>query len=422
MKNNRSRNIIVFVCLAALLTFLIIQYGSKPEYSWAENYEVTNEGPYGTSVIKTLLDDFIPGEKLLLLEDSIMQLTDYEQDSVANYLFIGASQYIDSLDAELLFDFVDRGNNAFLISRSLPEDLAYYLYYYDCNDDQEWEGYDVLQDSLVAMNLSHQAFSQEEGTRFLYEYKGRRRNYDWQYIPNDFICDAALGFVRLGTFNNDYSNFVRVPYGNGHFYLHTNPMVFTNISMLEEDRLAYVSSVFSHLQEGPIYWDEASKLAGYLPDPRSNRSLSEKTPFDFILSQPALAWAWYLVLVMTLCYLLFRTKRRQRIIPVLEKNQNTSLEFLQTMGNLYFLQNDHRKIALHKMRLFLGFIRDRYYLSTQDLDQPFVEQLSQKSEIPIKDIEAILLLYKNINSSSFVSEKILIDFHKKIERFYKNCK
>lgn len=419
---NRSRNIIVFVSLAALLTFLIIRFGSQPEYSWAENYEVTNKGPYGTSVIKELLEDFIPGEKLILLEDSIRQLADYEQDSAANYLFIGASQYIDSLEAELLFDFVDQGNNAYLISRSLPEDLAYYLYSYDCNDYQEWEGYDVWQDTMVEMNLGHQALAQEENTPFLYEYKGRKRNYDWQYIPNDFICDVPFGFVRLGTFNGNYSNFVRVPYGRGHFYLHTNPMAFTNISLLEADRLAYVSSVFSHFQKGPIYWDEASKLSGYLPNPRSNRSLSEKTPFDFILSQPALAWAWYLVLVMTLCYLLFRTKRRQRIIPVLEKNRNTSLEFLQTMSNLYFLQNDHRKIALHKMRLFLAFIRERYYLSTQDLDAPFVEQLGLKSEIPKKEIDAILLLYKNIKSSSFVSEKILVDFHKKIERFYKNCK
>lgn len=420
--NNKSRNIIVLVTLAALLTFLIIRFGSQPEYSWAENYQVTNKGPYGTSVIKELLNGFIPGEKLVILEDSIQQLVDYEQEQAANYLFIGASQYIDSVDAELLFDFVEQGNNAFLISRSLPEEFSDSFYYYDCNEYQEWVDYDNWQDSLVHMNLSHQTLTQDSSTNYEYEYKGRKRTYDWQYIPNDFICDAELGFVRLGTFNHDFTNFVRIKYGSGYFYLHTNPMAFTNISLLEKERLAYIGSVFSHLLEGPIYWDEASKLSGYLPNPRANRSLSEKTPFDFILSQPALAWAWYLVLLMTLCYLLFRTKRRQRIIPVLEKNQNTSLEFLQTMGNLYFLQNDHRKIALHKMRLFLGFIRERYYLATQELDSVFIQQLNLKSEIPKKDIEAILLLYKNMKSSSFVSEKILIDFHKKIEGFYKNCK
>ena len=58
----------------------------------------------------------------------------------------------------------------------------------------------------------------------------------------------------------------------------------------------------------------------------------------------------------------------------------------QKMG-LYFLQNDHRKIALHKMRLFLGFIRERYYLATQELDASFKQQLSLKSEIPEKEIE-----------------------------------
>lgn len=419
---NRSRNIILFVSVAALLTFLILRFGSQPDYSWAENYHLDNEGPYGSSVLKELLEDYLPGEKLVVLNDSLAQLAEYEDEQTANYLFIGASQYIDSTDADLLFDFVDGGNNAFIMSRSLAEELAYSLYYYDCSDYLDWEGYDLISDSLVQMNLRHQALTLEENTSFLYEYKGRIRNYGWQYIPNNFICDAEYGFVRLGTFNSTYTNFVRVGYGEGYFYLHTNPMAFSNISLLEKDRLDYVASVFSHLQQGTIYWDEASKLSGYLPNPRANRSLSEKTLFDFILSQPALAWAWYLVLGMTLCYLLFRTKRRQRIIPVLEKNQNTSLEFLQTMGNLYFLQNDHRKIALHKMRLFLIFIRERYYLATQDLDPSFKKQLSLKSEISEKEIEAILLLYKNIQSSSFVSEKILIDFHKKMEKFYKNCK
>ena len=418
----RSRNIIVIVGIAALITFLMLRYGSQPSYSWVENYHANNKGPYGTSVIKTLLEDYLPGEKLILLEDSLAQLNDLEPEVPANYLFIGASQYIDSLNAEYLIEFVEQGNHAFLISRSLPEELSFYLYYYDCGDYREWEDYYSWPDSLVEMNLQHEALAQKNSTPFLYEYKGKRRNYDWQYIPNNFICDAEYGFVRLGTFNKDYTNFARVPYGDGFFYLHTNPMAFSNISLLDQDHLEYISAVFSHLHEGPIYWDEASKLSGYLPNPRSNRGLNEKTHLDVILVEPALAWAWYLLLVMTICYLLFRTKRRQRIIPVLEKNQNTSLEFLQTMGNLYFLQNDHRKIALHKMRLFLGFIRERYYLTTQELDVSFKQQLSLKSEISEKEIDAILLLYKNIQSSSFVSEKILVDFYGKIEAFYKNCK
>ena len=219
-----------------------------------------------------------------------------------------------------------------------------------------------------------------------------------------------------------YPNFVRVAMGEGYFYLHTNPMVFTNIELLDEERLPYISGVFSHLSKGPIFWDEYSKLTSFNRSNNSQRSFNSRSPFQYILSQPPLAWAWYLLVILTAFYLFFRTKRRQRIIPVLERNVNSSLEFLQTIGHLYILQNDHKKIALHKARLFLSHIRSHYGLQTQNLDEGFVKSLAAKSEVDKKQIEAILLLYKNIQTSSIVSEKILKSFHTQIEDFYKNSK
>ncbi|MEK7253809.1 MAG: hypothetical protein AAB316_03635, partial [Bacteroidota bacterium] len=148
------------------------------------------------------------------------------------------------------------------------------------------------------------------------------------------------------------------------------------------------------------------------------------SPFQYILNQPPLAWAWYILLGLAVFYLAFRAKRRQRIIPVLEYNTNTSLEFIGAVGRLSFLQNNPRALVMQKMKLFLGFVRERYRLPTKELNEAFQKQLAAKSEIPEDHLQKILTLHRNITSvaSGYVSENTMIDFHRLLEHFYRHCK
>ena len=235
--------------------------------------------------------------------------------------------------------------------------------------------------------------------------------------------------ASIGTLNDSLPIFARVAYGDGYFYLHTIPLVFTNIQLLDEEGLEYANRTFSHLQAGPIYWDDYSRVSEWMGRRRNerqyysaSRQLSTESPLQYILGQPPLAWGWYLLLSLGLLYLLFRAKRKQRIIPVLEPNTNTSLEFLSTIGRLYFMQNNHKQLALQQMKLWQSYLRERYLLQTRDMDSAFVEKLAHKSEISKEVINKILLLYRNISSSTFVSENTLIDFHRLLDNFYKNSK
>ena len=138
----------------------------------------------------------------------------------------------------------------------------------------------------------------------------------------------------------------------------------------------YVERVLSHIDKGPILWDITLESS---ESPGRNRGFSN-SPLKYILSQPPLAWGWYILLGMAVLYLIFRAKRRQRVIPVLEKNENTSLEFINTIGRLYFIQNNHRQLALEKMKLFLGFIREHYHLPTREINDAFKKQLIVKAK------------------------------------------
>ena len=84
--------------------------------------------------------------------------------------------------------------------------------------------------------------------------------------------------------------------------------------------------------------------------------------------------------------------------------------------------NNHRRIALQKMDLVLAFIRNKYKLSFTETNEQFVEELSIASEIDKALLQKMFLLYTNIKSSEFTTNKTLVELHKLTDYFYKNSR
>jgi hypothetical protein len=270
----------------------------------------------------------------------------------------------------------------------------------------------------VSLNFNHPSLRKSGGywCDFIYEWK--KENYQWSYFTDSVLNDSISPFVRLGTLNDNYTSFLKIPYGKGAFYLHTVPIMFTNYNIKRTEGREYAEKVFSNLPTGNIYWDEFSKV----PQFGSGDHGSTETPLRYILSQESLRWAWYVLLGMVLLFLLFRAKRDQRMIPVMELNTNTSLEFIHTIGRLYFIQNDHRALALGQMKLFLSFIRGRYGLLTKSPDEVFIRKLSEKSQVGANNIRIIFSEYKTIQNMEQISADQLTSFHQLLQDFYSKCK
>jgi len=426
MTNNyRPYVILTIVALGLYFLFSYLLREIIP-HDWTETYQEESKEPYGTFVTYELLKDFFPDDRLRNIKEKIEKQLPLEQEKKSNYVFVGEAMYFDSSDVKALLGYVEEGNTAFLSSKTLPFDLMFDLYFEECND-YYWDDYTVYEDTMTSMYLDHPNLATDTSYKFRFFNGDEEEDYQWKFIDSIYFCEKENAFVQLGTFNDSLINFARVSYGEGYFYLHTTPLTLTNYHLLEENGLAYTEGLFSHLQEGPIYWDAYSRVSEYL-GLRQNQELGSSAPVDsesplqYILSQRSLTWAWYLFLAMALLYLIFRAKRRQRIIPVLEENKNTSLQFISTIGSLYFIQNDHRKLSIQKMKLFDTFVRDRYHLPTKVHDREFVDRLADRSEVQRNIINRIVLFFNNIKTSNFVSEKTLIELHQAIDQFYKNCK
>ncbi|MFZ2900598.1 MAG: hypothetical protein WA004_18335 [Saprospiraceae bacterium] len=408
----------------AIAAALFLFWPRSGSLSWYETYQPDSRQPYGTEVIFELLKDQAGSDRFAVIEDSIAGSLEKWGNQPSNYVFIGEAMWLDSLDEGLLADFVASGNTLFISAKFLPSGLLSRLLAPGCPDDLGTSGAPVFPDTSVSLSLLHPAF-QVAQTDIRYISAAGVEEYEWSYLDSSWLCAG----LALGTADEFWINYLKIPYGKGTVLLHTTPLAFSNFYMKEEKGLDYSGKVLAYLNEGPVYWDHYSDSEsafrrnwGRRP-PRTTRTLDNEGPLQYILSQTPLAWAWYIGLGLAVLYLLFRAKRRQRIIPVLDPNANTSMEFIATIGQLYFQQNNHRKLALQKWKLFLGFIRDRYHLPTRELDEAFIQKLAARSGVAEETLHPLFRLALNIERSPlFLSENTLIDLHQALDRFYRNCK
>jgi hypothetical protein len=120
-----------------------------------------------------------------------------------------------------------------------------------------------------------------------------------------------------------------------------------------------------------------------------------------------------------LVYMLFASKRVQRIIPIVKPPVNLSLQFTRTIGSLYYQQHDHRDIAVKKMIYMLEKVRQQYFLQTVQTDEAFRIKLAHRSNISMDTINGVFDIYeRDIRRVYTIDEKTLIAFNTALEKFY----
>jgi hypothetical protein len=229
-----------------------------------------------------------------------------------------------------------------------------------------------------------------------------------------YIADT-LAYKVLAVDDKKNPVFVSTKYGNGNLYLHSYPYAFSNYYLLYKNNNEYISKCLSILPEKTtVFWDEY-----YKKEQLENQE--DFSPIKFILKTPALKWAWYITLLSLLVYVIFRVKRQQRIIPILKPFENTSLQFIKTVGRLYFNKGDHNDIIKKQIAHWLEYIRSKLIIPTATLDSKFIESVSEKSGIEKYKIEEIIYVITDLKNGG-ASKNDVINLYKKLEYFYKNSK
>ena len=422
---NRNKNnlIIILAALGLVVIFLVIilfSISNEPKYSWYEDYENDTDQPYAASILYSLLKTHSPGKNFKEIDNHLWEELPEIKDSSSNYFFIGNGFYLDQDDADALVDFVSSGNNAFIITNSLPYALITPIGLDDC---EYWEGFGYVLKPTIKLSLTLGEIEADSGYPYKYVFREKILPYEWKYFYSSYqFCEGSAIYYPLGNiYSTDYVNFIKIPVGKGQIFIHTTPLAFSNLSLLEEQAFEYASKALGYLPQGDIYWDEFSKIPSY-PSLNSEENNQAQSPLSYILGETSFRWSWYILLGLMLLFVIFRSKRKQRVIKVVEPNVNTSLEFVETIGTLYYQQNDHKKLIEQKMKYFLAFIRSRYQLNTTNINEDLVSQIARRAEIDKSKVQKIINLYMAAESMPGVSDELLTDLHYSLNYFYKNCK
>ena len=399
----RTLKMYLAAVLGVVILLVFIDMSRTKPTDWTPTYSLDYKKPLDLYVFNHEVDKIIPKERLKRVTVTPFEYL-RENNGKANFLIITPNVY-DQVDSTLLKK-VSEGSTLWISGENFIKPLTdtLKLEYTDVDPNSSLKGLDSLKMTLSMKNWEN----------------------DYYYLHPVFNTYA---FVKMDSSNTTIlgktetpdevasPNFIRVRFGKGSIYLHNQPEVFSNVAMLSENSSAdYVAHVLSYIPtDKPLVWFVKDQTTD--PGEPVNESA-----LSVIFRYPALRMSWLLFIYGMLLYLLFNAKRRQRVVPVVKPLRNTTVEFVQTIGNLYFQEGHTPSIVEKKIIYFLDRIRYRYYLDTSKLDDSFAEKLQSKSGKDRALIDSILHFINEFERKRFAIQVDFVKLNHLIEEFWKDDK
>jgi hypothetical protein len=136
------------------------------------------------------------------------------------------------------------------------------------------------------------------------------------------------------------------------------------------------------------------------------------------MKYPSLKWALYTILLLLAVLLFSEMKRRRKVIPVLTPPENSSLDFVTTIGRLYYQHKDNSDLARKMEAHLLEFIRQHYHIQGNLAGDQLVRQLSLKSGVGQELLDSLFYEFRMIEEHGAVSDEDLLRMNDLIEQFH----
>jgi hypothetical protein len=382
----------LYILGGVLLLFVLIEVLLPRPLSWRPTYSHKDKNPYGSYALAQLLPGFLAEGK-----PRIQPLTLYELDSIAEALnpLVFANRFNPGReDINVLLRRVSEGDHAFVAAQFWGQDFQDTLgfssnYHFRMAYMEEADSLDIW---FTQRGLPKQKF-----------------RYPAQVLAASFDSLPENAFVLA--MNADWEPVLAaIPYGEGRIILSSTPLLYTNYFLLQPATRPYAEASLSYLPAQTPFWTEYYHLG----------RMEAPTPLRFVLSEPALRWAYYLGMGILLGFILFSLKRRQRPIPVVAPPANTSLQFAETVSRLYWGQQNHLDLAHKTITYFLEGLRERYQMpasATPWLDEAWLQRLIRKSGRPEEEVRSLLAYIGQVQQQTALSPQDLLRLNQKIDYF-----
>lgn len=401
MKGNYKLGIGLLI--GVILVIALIQAAQKEPINWNKTYNPKDKIPFGTYVVRQEIKDvFKNNPKITAVNQSpysYFNNNDSDQSKTEDFIFIGLEFNPGKTSLKSLLSFVEKGNNVFLAAKYLPKELC-----------------DTLKINFEVFDsyLAKRPFEKDSVYYLLAENKLTER-FDRNSSQTFFnkLSDSAttiLGYLKRGRIK--LPNFIRVKFGKGYIFCQLTPDVYSNYFMLNPKTYPIAYQSLHHLNGQNILWYDGL----YATE-------ASQTPLRFILSRPALRAAWYLLLIALILFLIFRSKRKEKAIPIVKPEKNMSLAFAQTIGSLYYESGHPGNMVTKKINYFLYQLKKKYRFDDMALEKANFRKLAiwrfHMPEDEINEFFDRIVYYQKLANPTLTDLKtvqnIIEDFKQKIK-------
>jgi len=326
-----SRNKFIISILVMLLVVLIIEYRMPRHFVWQPTFSHVDAQPFGCQVFDSVMQASMPNG-YSVDRRGLMQLKRDSMLTSPQSILIITSEEVSLPDCNLILQLAEEGHTLMVAM------LEIYVWGDTLGFDTKWNSMFRLRDVAGKEPDKGILTWKKEGN-----YKHNPLSVpvypqmiERMMIPSDTVPSQVLmTYLEPDEAQDDeeakpLAVAVSYPIGKGELILVSAPLLMTNYMMMSGDGWAMVGRLMDRLKQHPVIRSE-----GYM----SVTAQAESTPFYVFLKEPPLRWALYLTLLSILLFCIFTARRRQRVIPVVQKPQNYNLEFVRLIGTLYW--QDH---------------------------------------------------------------------------------
>lgn len=389
--------LITVVLTVALL--MVLQYNKPKELNWFPSYVAQHKIPYGTFVLNDLMGKMFSDVNQVTVPPFEFLTTHPSLEGT--YFLVNDDITFGASELETLLAWTSAGNTLFIASNSFEEKLLDTL---NLKISGLFAGFGDEQKQV------HQLINPNLKPEVVYPFeKDAYINFFWAI---DTLQTTIIGAVDNANdslkISKEHFDAIRQGFGGGEIILSTFPEAFTNYFILKDTHRDYTAGLLSYIDgEQPIYIDNHHK---------SGKSFYT-SPMYIFLNTKEFKWAYYLVLIGGLLYVVFEGKRKQRAIPVIIPLQNQTLAFTRTIADMYYEKGERKQISEHKIEQFLEYIRSHLHLGTIHREEDFYRNLAARSSHSMEEIKAQFNFIEKLRNQHQISDEELKKLNTLIEKF-----
>lgn len=411
--NKRILIALLAIVVLSSIIYLIESKQGKKKHLFYGNLTYTNQTyhPYDT---KFCYEQFLTkaGKGYEVNDEMPNEENTHLQGSGKLWVIVSPYFLPNQEEINKVLDFAKSGNNvyisAFSISPMLFESLL---------GESKWEGFGE-EENVFPPRITGDSLS------IIWRDSTRYAKYTYPGIAPSSIIDPVLR--ELGThkagFEDEFGlrTLIQYPTGKGNIYIQLRPITMSNYFLLHKKNYQYLNQLFGimDIQHKKVIWDSFyHKYENQRPEPPTDNKVGESFFWTAIQKHPPLLWAIWTFIVGAVLFMLVNFRRIVAPVPIIPEVTNNSLSFVKALSGLYWLKQDHKKIASKITLQFNEYLLANYRIYPKDITMENVDKIAQKTLRTQDEIAQIINYITSIEQSESITKSTLIEFYQQVFLF-----